>query len=543
MINKALSIVLILIVILAPFVSFGVLSDSACAAGITLDPESGVVGAFVSVHGVGFAGDSATIYWDDEIAAKGVPVSEHGEILFDLRVPDTCKGSHIVQVIDNSHWSGGSASIAFTVLPRVSIFPDVGRVGTATTIVGTGFVASERNIRVTWNGSVVGSPITANQDGTWSVRFDIPDVAKGEHLVGAYGESTDSAEIAGATFAVAPMIKVKPSQGPVGTEIVVSGLGFRTGEDGITLTYDDEMFKCNIVAEGDGSWSDTVSIPHSAQGYHSVGAYGSSFTHKGVVPSVDFEVTPQIRLEPDSGIIGAEVVAIGTGFGVSETIVLSFDDVELDIEDIVTDAVGTFNASFDVPRSRSEEPLVAVVGSFGNLDQAIFSMEAMPPQSPQLLSPVQGAKLEIFESVGDVVFGTFRYLAGVIAYIGGGKPDVFNLASGIFRWADVVGADDAVYILQIAATNDFTSPVLSKKALVDPEYVLSGEDTLTPGSYSWRVKVVDDAGNEGQWSEVWEFEVVSMTTKVLGLSVAVVVAVVALIVGLVIFLRVRKSYL
>jgi hypothetical protein len=49
------------------------------------------------------------------------------------------------------------------------------------------------------------------------------------------------------------MAEVEPVSGPVGTEITVSGAGFRTSEDGITITYDGKIIMTNIVADTVGT--------------------------------------------------------------------------------------------------------------------------------------------------------------------------------------------------------------------------------------------------------------------------------------------------
>jgi hypothetical protein len=50
------------------------------------------------------------------------------------------------------------------------------------------------------------------------------------------------------------------------------------------------------------------------------------------------------------------------------------------------------------------------------------------------------------------------------------------------------------------------------------------------GHYSWRVKAVDTAGNESQWSQASEFDVVSMSPIVGILSAVIAVLVIAAIV-------------
>jgi hypothetical protein len=74
-----------------------------------------------------------------------------------------------------------------------------------------------------------------------------------------------------------------------------------------------------------------------------------------------------------------------------------------------------------------------------------------------------------------------------------------------FDWEDVVGLSPPVtYTLQIASDPQFSSIVLEKAGLTQSEYTLTEEemDTLEgSGPYYWRVKVVDSAASESNWSE------------------------------------------
>lgn len=526
---KGLFVTLALTIIVLPLILLAFPVPVHAAAGITLNPTSGTVGTSVLITGEGFVGQLATIYWDDQVILTDVPISEAGELTCNLNVPHACKGDHVIEVTDDSHWSASSASFTFTTLPQMKIFPRVGREWIKTTITGSGFAAHERDIRITWDGNVTaGSPVTADGLGRWGTSLDIPEETKGEHFIGAFGNVTEAAEVAEIVFIVSPWAKVKPVSGPVGTEITINGFGFRTGEDGITITYDGEIIKCNIVGEADGSWSVTLNIPASTQGYHIIGVYGSSFTPKGVVPDTDFEVIPQIELQPASGNKGTEITVAGTGFAKAEAITISYDIVTLDVA-VVADDTGSFSAILEVPQSKGKEHTITALGSEGNSAQASFITEKMPPPAPQLLSPEQEARLEIFGSVGDVAVRTTKYLVGAIVYLRGPTQEALRAALATFDWSEVGDSGDVSYILQIAHADDFSPPVLVKESLVESEYTLSEEDALTSGSYSWRIKAIDGVGNESPWSESQEFEVVPMSTQVLILSLAIPMLLIAVV--------------
>jgi len=83
-----------------------------------------------------------------------------------------------------------------------------------------------------------------------------------------------------------------------------------------------------------------------------------------------------------------------------------------------------------------------------------------------------------------------------------------------FDWEDVTSESPPVtYILQIATDEDFTadSIILDKTELSESEYILTEMEELELASqetpYYWRIKAVNAALNEGEWTGVGEFYV------------------------------------
>lgn len=536
--------VMVLITMILPLLLLVFLPVPVRAASLTINPTSGTVGTSVLINGDGFVGRLATIYWDGQVIAKKVPISEEGNLNYNFNVPLAGKGSHIVKVTDDSNWTSSIGSISFYVLPQIKIFPPVGLMWGGIWVYGDGFTANESDIRITWDGVVLLGHlgITADWQGVWRTTFDIPQPAKkGDHLVGAFGSKTAAAEINKVPFILAPWASAKPVSGPVGTEVVVSGVGFRIGEDGMTITYDGEIIECNIVAGTDGSLDTTIMVPDSTLGRHKIGVYGSSFTPIGVVPDIDFEVIPHINLQPASGNKGTKVTVIGTGFAKGEAVTINFDAIKLTVA--TADSTGSFSAIFVIPQGKGKEQVIAATGSAGNSARANFIIDNPPPPTPQLFAPVQDARLEIFGSFGDVILGTARYLAGVFDFFRGSRQKSLKPALTTFVWTKPADSSKVSYVLQIAHTSDFSSPVIVKDGLVSSSYTLSRDDVLIPGKYVWRVKATDDIGNESEWSEVWGFEVISMSNRFLIISLVSLMLFIAASVFGILTWRVNKSNL
>jgi hypothetical protein len=497
------------------------------AAGITIAPTSGTVNTSIQISGNGFSGRLANIHWDNQVTLSKVPISETGELTCNLQVPSDCRGEHIIKITDDSNWTSSTASATFTILPGITIFPRAGRPYSSITVIGNGFSCFEKDIKVTWDNAVIPISVTANHLGVWSIRFDTPESMKGEYYISAFSNSTKASEIGEHKFIVGPFAKVQPTSGPVGTEIRIDGSGFRTSEDGITITWDNQIILCNLIAGTDGSFTTTLNIPPSTRGHHKIGVFGSDFTPKGVIPDADFNVVPDIELQPNSGNKGTKVAFYGTGFTDGEAISLTFEGASLDTK-INADNRGSFSTAFEVPQSRVKNNRVQATGSAGNSAEAIFITENIAPLAPTLLSPQQGAKLEIFNSVGDVFLGPAKRLIGIIAFRDS-RQQSFGSPIATFDWSDVNAEGKVSYTLQIARGDDFSSQVLFKENLVDSEYTLSGNDISTKDTYSWRVKAVDDIGNESPWSEVQEFDLIIMSNQTLILSLTIPILFIAAI--------------
>jgi hypothetical protein len=405
--------------------------------------------------------------------------------------------------------------------------------------MGNGFAPLEKDIRVIWDGTVLPTAAAANNLGLWSINVDAPQT-KGEHYISAFSSSTKASEIGELKFIVSPFAKVQPLSGPVGTEITVDGYGFRTSEDGITITWDKKIILTNLIARTDGTFSATLKIPPSARGNHILGVFGNDFMPIEEIPDNEFNVVPNIEVQPTSGNKGTRVTVSGTGFAEGETITLSFEGTSLDVKASV-DNSGSFSVAFEAPQSSVQDSKMKAMGSAGNSAEAIFIMEKIAPLAPTLLSPEPGAKLGIFDSVGDVFLGTAKRLIGIIIFSGSGQQG-FGVSDATFDWSDVKAEAKIAYTLEIVRGDDFSSHVLIKEGLVDSEYTLSKDDILGKDSYSWRVKAVDDIGNESPWSEAQKFEMIPMSNQVLILSLLIPMLVIAAIVAAVTLTwRIRRA--
>ena len=266
----------------------------------SLSPTSGAESTQVQVNGSGFGATqgSSTISFN-AIAATVVSWSDT-QIL--ARVPSTA-GSGPVQVIEGG--VKGNANVYFTVpAPQISsISPNIGGIGNPVTINGSGFHASQGSNWIAFNGwlaSVI----------SWS---DSQIVA-----VVPTGSSTGpvKAWVNGAFSNLLPYTvpnlfinTLSPSNGPVGTQVTVTGVGFGASQGTSVLTFNGQPAGSII------SWSDT----------HIVGTVPVTAASGPAIVSVNninsnatnlFSVPPPIVTSywPVGGTSGTQVTITGSGF-------------------------------------------------------------------------------------------------------------------------------------------------------------------------------------------------------------------------------------
>ena len=553
---------------------------------LTLDPACGVCGELVEVGICGeligatalvAAAGTYHVCWDSLTNVKETFTAIAAgiyEVTFFL--PESTKGLHNVYLVDNTY--AQKASATFEVLPFVRIEPEEGAKGTNVTLKGYGFAASQQ-IQVKFKGAVVQST-TANAVGSWTVSYTIPATPAGSYTFDiAVPDGTLWVTWLSKYFEVTPKITVTPSSGTVRQPITVDGTGFAKDESDIKITFDGKVVKEDIYAGPDGSWSATVAVPAVQNGRYAIDASGT-YTRARYVPDIEFTVVAGIWVEPVSAYIGDTITVTGGGFAPGETgIRIYFDGLDVTPTGITADMSGTWESSFSLPTSAFGSHTVSASGP---TTQPAVTKTVNTRARILTISPAEGAPGDSISVSGDGFHGSqgltvtvggvaasgdmysqsngnivisFRVPKGstegmrtVVVTDEGGASDSVDftvttktlsitplpispkdstLRSGTvtFKWQGVTGSTGYTYTLEVSGEGS-TWP----KSVVESTYTLTEDEALGKGTYHWRVKIVDDYGNEGPWSESIEFRVSPIPTWVwvlVGLVVLVVLLVVA----------------
>ncbi len=503
-------------------------AQASPGADVSLSPTEGCVGDRITVNGKGFrSGETVDVYYDDVLQdstrAYHGDQCPHGFFDLSFTVPEGCQGYHEVYAEDSK---GSSATAHFVVNPGITLDTKSGHVGDDIQVSSGGFPCEATGINIRYyrdDDSYIDFPVTteADEDGSWEEGFSVPASARGEHTVGAYYDDDKGTlnDVREASFKVQPIIALNPDSGSAGDVIAVSGTGFEAADD-IELKYDHQKFG-EYSADENGSWG-TVSftIPAGSKGSHVIEAFhGGSIT---AIASATFTLGAGIMLQPATtpsspGHVGQTLSVTGKSFDPDVAVSISYQN---ETANVFADAEGNLPAVTFVAHGKYGEQYVNASYNGNTARPAIFYMEGDLPDAPVLNAPV------------DVSVGFFGSFVGRICP----KFTWLNVTdpSGIASYdLDTYGGDDSLISISI--------PIEDLTLYGDiVAYSLPGKYALSYGTYHWRVRAIDGAGNEGNWTEAKSFQAGllprwAMATVAMALFLAIII-------GVVIFIRRRKGY-
>jgi hypothetical protein len=297
-----------------------------------------------------------------------------------------------------------------------------------------------------------------------TVSFTIPEAAYGTNFV-QFVRSHRPGNPYGFSFSVTPDITVTPSTCIPNSTVTIKGTGFPANDDNIKLSFDGTDTKMSILANAIGTFTSQFTVPETMAGSHQFKATDENLFLGDI--TANLQVGPTICLQPEHPEIGSEVTITGQGFAAKSTVAIKYDDIAVS-NSPTTDDVGNFTEKFNVPDSSADTHIITATDQAGNVATYGLPLESTPPQTPNPISPVQER------------FGWF-----------GSQPVLFT-------WSEVTDPSGITYILEVDNSLRFfpLEPGMRKTGLTKPNCVM----TLAPGTYYWRVKAIDGAGNESDWS-------------------------------------------
>lgn len=492
---------------------------------IGLSPTKGKIGEMITIVGEGFNKSTpdtdkfVAIFFssqkagtdDDignevkayELVKEGVWLDENGAFETTFTVPSELDDGDDEEEVDAGiyflfvcHYVGSIVSpriraIAEFTVPfgEITIDPDSSPVSTLVEITGTDF-SSNKSITIDYDGNEVyveSGDDETDIDGGFVSSIIIPESTAGVHII-TVAVSGNEVE---AEFTIEPEAILSTTAGEARAIVSVDGTGF--GRRKSVIIYFNNVGLAAVTTDAEGSFSATFSVPELEAGIYSVEIEDENenldtakFTvliplpHAPAPPPARSPATPPITatITPAGGHIGTDVIIGGTGFEAGGIVNIRYDGVE--VTTAATDINGAFIATFKVPNSKHGEHMVTANDGI-NTEEFVFTVESEAPLAPAMLLPEIGAEVQ--------------------------SPIYFD-------WKDVHDESvPVIYTLQIATNQNFSdaSIVLEKEGLAKSEYTIADEAAAELAKreelYYWRVRAIDGASNEGEWTSTGEFKI------------------------------------
>jgi hypothetical protein len=355
-----------------------------------------------------------------------------------------------------------------------SIKPTEGKAGTEVSIRGAGYEANE-NITVYFDDDSVpipGGDTATDVEGKFNCTIEIPAGVAGEHTITFEDESGHQGRV---KFIVEPGLTVTPSPASKLDEVAVRGTGFAK-RSYVDIYFDDvEQILAGKLTDDHGSFNTLLTLLPNTTGSYSVRAEDEEKNNAKTV----LIIVAGISVSPDTGNVGTPVMVNGTGFEANAIITITYDNNETPVTTATANSFGQFTATFNAPASEYGLHSITATDGTSTADTS-FIMESGKPATPVLVAP---------------------------------KTDAKAPPQTTFEWEGVDDPSGVVYSLEIATSDEFTteSMVLQKTGLTEAGYTLTKAEELKTTErnepYYWRVKAIDGASNESEWTRPGAFYV------------------------------------
>jgi len=297
-----------------------------------------------------------------------------------------------------------------------------------------------------------------------TATFVVPETPYGSNYIQLV-RGFRAADPYGFSFTVTPQITATPASTPPGGKVTVKGMGFPKADTGILL-FDGKDTGLSFTANDTGSFSIDYTVPEVIRGSHTIKVESAELSST-VSITAKVEVAPQLRLDPQRPSINTPLTVAGVGFASNKGVTIMYDAMEVS-KGVKTDAAGSFSYTFTVPETSEKDHIITVTDESGNKATWQLPVESEPPPKSETLMP------------RDERFG----------WIGAEEVS--------FRWEEVADSSGVTYTVEVGKDLKFfpLAPGMRKTGLTEPATTM----LIQPGTYYWRVRAVDGAGNEGEWA-------------------------------------------
>lgn len=478
---------------------------TATGASISVLPTQGPVGTTVTLNASGFLiGQNYTV----TMGGLTVLTSSTSASSFTVSfiVPSITPGTYNVELNTTTPGPVQTATATFQVIKgAISLSSTQGTVGQIINVSGNGFGTS-LTITFYFDNGTLPSFVVSSSTGAFATGIAIPETPAGTHQIKAADSAGNTSDPV--TFTVVPkVVSVSPNSGNSLTMLSISANGFAASDSSIAVYLGNNKLPSVVASDQNGTVaSQQVKVGEIPGGIYQVKLVDVS--GDTATAATSFTVTQTFLVDAANLYVGKRVTMAGMGFAANASLSVLYDGSPVTPESpIRTQATGSFGGAFSAPKSiHGPHTLIVTDGTYSQ--SVTLVMESTPPLAPTLQTPPLGTRI--------------------------GGP--FGKQTPSFTWTSVTDPSGVSYSFQLGRDQAFTVPMLSKDSVTVTTYALSPVEALDRGTYYWRVRAVDGAGNASDWTNPFR---ISTNWPIPGWTFVlfIVLAVAAIGLGIMLFAR------
>jgi hypothetical protein len=177
---------------------------------LVLSGTRGEPGVSVTVSGFGFAANENGIIvtLDRTQVATGISADNRGSWTASFLVPSSPSASYPVLASGPLTSSSDLRNEVLSIVPGLEINPSSREPGSVISVTGRGFSAKQRDIIISYDGTVVATVLTSDPVGSFTTTFVVPLSASGLHFIGHSGSLSDAQGGSEVSIQVIPSISL-----------------------------------------------------------------------------------------------------------------------------------------------------------------------------------------------------------------------------------------------------------------------------------------------------------------------------------------------
>ncbi|MEK7813924.1 MAG: hypothetical protein AAB296_09195, partial [Candidatus Desantisbacteria bacterium] len=388
--------------------------------------------ALVSVTGDGY-GTSETVTLEFGVGAGKLTKQGTADCLGTFSLTFTVNtqayGTKTIVVTGTATDTHKAENYDFKILPNIiEVTPSQGTVGQIITVKGNGYINEQVKIGFGTNATILNNWVT-NLSGTFSFNFTVDTQPYGTASVTATGAI---AGMATSTFFIKTSIfSISPSEGTVGSLLVINGNGFEAGGT-LSVLFGVPLLINPGTATTAGSFERVFTLDEQPGGTVTV----TASTSEQVQADKAFYIKANIHtVSPSNGSVGTSVIIVGNGYKASDMISVKFGTTPdrgtasaSGVADINNGLGGTFTLTFTINSQPCGSTTITATGQTLNTASNIFYIKAtiysLTPTSGTVgtLVNISGSGYKAVEPI-NISFGSHP---NITTGVGGGTDGRFT---------------------------------------------------------------------------------------------------------------------